>query len=678
MEIIQLIIIIKYGLMTMIQISQLLIDFRSAFNSLMMKQTENYTRTIYTLIGDENYNEVLKILDNELHSFPDSTAIHSIMAFCYFQQEDFQKAAVSYGKLVDLNPTNDQYKLHHANCLYKTEQYYEAMRATFGIQDPALKAQAALLQAAIRYAEEDAQSAKALLAENDQEDMDVMLDQACVLYKEDRFEEALAKYMEVKRVHGFVPEVAYCIALCYYRLNRLSETVQMIAEIKAQASREHPELLRSLAGDTVDFDAQGLIQKAKDAFLVEALNLMSALNYDQRHFSEAKEVLRELPNRNEEELDPVTLHNTALVTMEEDPTSSFNKLTFLMQQEPSPPETFRNLLLGYCKFEYYSLAADLLAENKELALRTMGKPMMDFLDAYLMCATSKEEAYREFDKLCKANADILRRLVREVEDCRKTHDDAQQMALTLQYEAAVNDLVPILMSQAKIFWDMEKYQLVELLLLKYGDFCVDNRIWKLNLAHTYFMEPSKMADAISLYEPLVLGEDNMLDVEAIIVANLCVAYVVTEQNDLADTLITRVTEQETEKLKEDENAKLYHLAIIHLVIGTLYCAHKNFEFGIDYIFKAFNPMHQKLNADTWFYAKKCLFELLRAMALRQYILPDKIFEKVCEFLDEVDKNGKKIESIIDLTVAAEEARENQTVSFEARVIKAMLLRMYSF
>ena len=89
-------------------------------------------------------------------------------------------------------------------------------------------------------------------------------------------------------------------------------------------------------------------------------------------------------------------------------------------------------------------------------------------------------------------------------------------------------------------------------------------------------------------------------------------------------------------------------------------------------------MHQKLNADTWFYAKKCLFELLRSMALRQYILPDKIFEKVCQFLDEVDKNGKKIESIIDLTVAAEEARENQTVSFEARVIKAMLLRMYHY
>jgi tetratricopeptide repeat protein 30 len=137
----------------------------------------------------------------------------------------------------------------------------------------------------------------------------------------------------------------------------------MISEIKTQASRQHPELLRLLAGDTVDFDAQGLIRQAKDAFLVEALNLLSVLDFDQRHFKEARDALRELPKRNEDELDPVTLHNTAHVTMEDDPSSNFNKLAFLLSQPPTPLETFRNLVIGYCKFEYYVLAADLLAEN---------------------------------------------------------------------------------------------------------------------------------------------------------------------------------------------------------------------------------------------------------------------------------------------------------------------------
>jgi tetratricopeptide repeat protein 30 len=41
-----------------------------------------------------------------------------------------------------------------------------------------------------------------------------MLDFVCMLDKEDRFEEALAKYTDIRRVHGFILEVTYCMALC--------------------------------------------------------------------------------------------------------------------------------------------------------------------------------------------------------------------------------------------------------------------------------------------------------------------------------------------------------------------------------------------------------------------------------------------------------------------------------
>lgn len=58
-----------------------------------------------------------------------------------------------------------------------------------------------------------------------------------------------------------------------------------------------------------------------------------------------------MPPRGEEELDPVTLHNQALMNMETHPTEGFEKLQFLIQQNPFPPETFGNLLLLYCKHE---------------------------------------------------------------------------------------------------------------------------------------------------------------------------------------------------------------------------------------------------------------------------------------------------------------------------------------
>lgn len=52
-----------------------------------------------------------------------------------------------------------------------------------------------------------------------------------------------------------------------------------------------------------------------------------------------------------QELDPVTLHNQALMNMEQQPTQGFEKLQFLLQQNPFPPVTFGNLLLLYIKFE---------------------------------------------------------------------------------------------------------------------------------------------------------------------------------------------------------------------------------------------------------------------------------------------------------------------------------------
>jgi len=61
--------------------------------------------------------------------------------------------------------------------------------------------------------------------------------------------------------------------------------------------------------------------------------------------------LTDMPPRSEHELDPVTLHNQALMNMEQNPTEGFEKLQFLIQQNPFPPETFPNLLLLYIKYE---------------------------------------------------------------------------------------------------------------------------------------------------------------------------------------------------------------------------------------------------------------------------------------------------------------------------------------
>ena len=80
----------------------------------------------------------------------------------------------------------------------------------------------------------------------------------------------------------------------------------------------------------------------------------------------------------------VSLHNTALMNMDKTPSPGFRKLNFLIQNPPFPPETFANLMLLYCKHQYYDLAADVLAENAHLTYEYLTGELYEFLDATLM------------------------------------------------------------------------------------------------------------------------------------------------------------------------------------------------------------------------------------------------------------------------------------------------------
>jgi len=151
----------------------------------------------------------------------------------------------------------------------------------------------------------------------------------------------------------------------------------------------------------------------RETALIEAFNLKAAIEYALKNcqyllykssFIEnstrsldaaASEALTDMPPRDESELDPVTLHNLALMNMDSQPTEGFAKLQFLLQSNHFPPETFANALLLFCKFEviktivfenyllfstqyqkytysiskYYDMAADLLAENSHLTFK---------------------------------------------------------------------------------------------------------------------------------------------------------------------------------------------------------------------------------------------------------------------------------------------------------------------
>ena len=122
----------------------------------------------------------------------------------------------------------------------------------------------------------------------------------------------------------------------------------------------------------------------KETALIEAFNLKAAIEFTMKNNAVAVEALLDMPPRNEEELDPVTLHNTALMNIESDTATAFKKLNFLLSNPPFPQETFPNLILLYCKYNHFDLAADILAENAHLTYKCLSQEDFDFLENFIL------------------------------------------------------------------------------------------------------------------------------------------------------------------------------------------------------------------------------------------------------------------------------------------------------
>jgi len=643
-----------------------------------------FTEQIYSMIRDQKYHDAVAVLSTKVLEFPNSRAATSLLAYCYYHVGDFQNAIGLYERLTKLCPENDEYKFHYAQALFKAGLYEPAVKACQSVADvPDLMGKVQLLQAAIKYEQDDLMNTKAFIEQCPPDEAETSINHACVTYKEAlqpgaepaMFEKARMRFQEAMNQTGFQAELAYAIGLCYYQQKQFGPALKHIAEIIERGVREHPELSVGSQTEGIEVRSVGNSAVLKETALIEAFNLKAAIEFQMKNYDAAREALSDMPPRGEEELDPVSLHNTALMNMENLPAQGFRKLNFLIQNPPFPPETFANLLLLYCKHQYFDLAADVLAENAHLTYKFLDAALYEFLDATLMVQTAPAEAYRKFDDLSKKHIDALRGLTKNIQDARLQRDNELIKRTLKLYDDALERYIPVLMAQARIYWDMEHYPMVEKIFRQSAEFCSEHELWKLNVAHVFFLQETKFKEAIRYYEPVVKKQqegDNILSVPAIVLANLCVAFIMTSQNEEAEELMRRV-EKEEERGEPDK--QVFHLCIINLVIGTLYCAKGNFEFGIGRVIKSLEPYPKKLGTDTWFYAKRTFLALAETLAKHMIMLKDATFHEILSFLDAIDACGKtiptKVQDHPDKPVDA--ARCN--VSFEARLLKKMFIKL---
>lgn len=158
-----------------------------------------------------------------------------------------------------------------------------------------------------------------------------------------------------------------------------------------------------------------------------------------------------------------------------------------------------------------------------------------------------------------------------------------------------------------------------------------------------------------------------------VIANLCVSYIMWNKTEKAEEIIRQLEETVS---KEEENiiqeTNHYHLCIVNLVIGTLYCSKNNFEFGIQRIIKGFEPLNKKLCTDTWYYAKRCFLGLLEKMTKSMFILQDQIVVDILTFLINCEEEGKEIKVRIE---PGSEEDEKNSVAYESRLLRIMFIKL---
>ncbi|KAF8368667.1 dyf-1 [Pristionchus pacificus] len=647
-----------------------------------------YTSTIYGLIRDNRYNDVIRISLYEVQKAPSNRAALSLLAYSYYYTQDFPNAAICYEKLASLYPTLPKYRLYHAQALYNAFQLTDALGVIAQIEEQELLPQVIKLEACIKYREEDLRNARILVEQYAEEDADIEMNVACLEYKEGNIDKALERFYAVSNSIGYRPDLSYAIALCHYRRKENNEALKFIVDIVANGHKMHPEL-EGGSSDGVELRSVGNTLLLHETCLIEACNLKFAIEYDAKNMSKAMEALTDMPPRSEEEWDAVTLHNNALVAVETNPADGFAKLQFLLSQTPFPQEAFGNLLLLYCKYEYIDLAADVLAENAHLTYKYLSPFTFDFIDAMISMVTSPDHAFAKLDGMAAKTLPDLRRLSikihgnkSELMEGELPPDQKFQMNKDIsEYDEVIERYLAVVMAQCKVCWDRGQYSRIEKILGASLEFLDKNDTYTLNLAHTIYMKGEKYDVAAQFYEPIVNASiDNILEVPAIVLANLCVCYILSNANDEAEMLIRKV-EREEERLlfSPDEKVKSFQSCIINLVIGTLYCNKGNYEFGISRVIKAMQPYDRRLGTDTWFYAKRCILFTLEAIAKHVVTVRDSLIDELLLFLEKCEEYGEEVPASIDgpLMEGHLDSMKN-TVTYESRQLRALVLEMYDY
>jgi len=639
---------------------------------------DTLTATVYTSISNGDFAKAIRLLETKLADFPRSRPLLSLMAYCCYHHGEFARAAEFYERCHELCPASEEYRVFYVQSLVQGGSHSDASRAAAAaaprLTSPKSRARMKLLQAHAELEQGMLSACATTLKEYEQDDPATIIALATLDFREGRFAKALETY-KIASLMGDMPMLRYCIALCHYRLGDCEAALGIVDEMVGEQDEEQ----------TGSHGTQWQEHTNNRSFLAEALNLKAAISYSKKQFDSSKDSAARLCDlQQNENLDAIAIHNDALLNIEEDPSIGIQKLEFLLSD--GPPETLNNLLACYMSHGQGERTAETFTAHRQLAQERLLPEVYAYFDAVVMSLTCPDDALSMLEAQVSRRAETMR--AGKVDAAHATRSVPTRAAsfrlragalavATREREAAVDDAyLPALLLQARLCWDRREYPRAARLLRRGADFCRERDAWRLNMGHVAFAQAAtdKTFDAaIEHYELLVRdkADADLLEVPAVALANLCVAYIMTNRNDEAEDLIKAVEREEHREVALGNRERAHHTCIVNLVIGTLYCERGNFEFGVGRICKSLGTSKgNNLFPDTWFYAKRCFLALASKLSKVMCTVTDDTLREILRFLEDVQENGSDIPT--EDEVARSElsnAKEPATIASEAWQLK---------
>ena len=329
-------------------------------------------------------------------------------------------------------------------------------------------------------------------------------------------------------------------------------------------------------------------------------------------------------------------------------------------------------------------------------------PIGQFLDASLLAATSPDDALDQFDGLGKEIAKRIRKASKLVSDAENEGDDVALAAAHSELDDAISGYQPVLMAMAKIHWEKKDYEIGS------AGFSGNRATSALTekpalpisatpcLCRASIARQRSATSRWSKGQSPVVAKAQSWTLPPVVLANLCVSFILSDQNDKAEVVMSLVERAEEMAMSRNDHGDssengtksastsssggnddkpLLTLSIINLVIGTLYCQKNNYDFGIAMVCKSLEPYEQRLSPDTWHYCKTCLLALLDKASKQMVTVSDETTSQVMDMLNAVAKFGTNLSSSIGEDEYSYAPSSNNTISAEARKLKLAFLRL---